>query len=678
MRKIVTVTPFDSWETANRTIRDVVRQLQFQEQIAQTTATRTVTVVKPSSGGGGIGLIPQVAPMILIGSNADRLAYAPTGTNNLLWQESDRGTVAYLYNVTTGTWVYFEGMYNRTSAQLAALAATLGANDTGYLVNVTDLGEIQRWNGTAFVHFDWVLGRSALVTANGVPYVTGSGTLGEIANNTSSTQKYLAQTSNGTPSWQTIPTSGDLTFYLTTSTSDVATYEKATTLPQATKGTNTSLAMTSGGTFGNWITEPNFPNLTFIPAGVFEFHVHALQVATAGHQSTQLYAEIWEANSSGVDVAKIGTTELTPILTTAELDTSVFFVTSNVYTLAAATSRIVCRVKASVTGAGIAPDIHIFKGGTADSHMSLPSSTVDASNFVPYTGATADVALGTHKITGAGFTGDSGAGGTSGLVPAPAAGDSAAGKFLAAGGGWSVPAGTGGGGGIVVGARASLGTASTSGMAYMCSDSPYQYVSNGSAWIPFIGSWEVAEPSGLTKVNATPTVTLSTAYGGVVFYGTGTGDQCVGYVQSVTPSATLKVALGFTSIGAQAGAGGGLMVYNSNTGNLILFRLINDSTSNPAKLYVSRYTASGGTFSTNSANKIWDYPQWPDVTFILRFSATAWFLDASLDPNGNTAAFNFATENLATFIGTNFTAVGFGANINNPICWGQHLKVIST
>jgi hypothetical protein len=42
--------------------------------------------------------------------------------------------------------------------------------------------------------------------------------------------------------------------------------------------------------------------------------------------------------------------------------------------------------------------------------------------------------------------GDSGSGGTKGLVPAPAAGDAAAGKYLSAGGVYSVPAGGGGGG----------------------------------------------------------------------------------------------------------------------------------------------------------------------------------------------------------------------------------------
>lgn len=46
------------------------------------------------------------------------------------------------------------------------------------------------------------------------------------------------------------------------------------------------------------------------------------------------------------------------------------------------------------------------------------------------------------------MAGDSGTGGTKGLVPAPGAGDFVAGKFLDAGGGYSVPPGSGGGGSL--------------------------------------------------------------------------------------------------------------------------------------------------------------------------------------------------------------------------------------
>ncbi len=64
-------------------------------------------------------------------------------------------------------------------------------------------------------------------------------------------------------------------------------------------------------------------------------------------------------------------------------------------------------------------------------------------------GAAAPVDLSPTVVTAmlSPMVGDAGAGGTKGLVPAPAAGDAAAGKFLNAAGLWSVPPGTGGGGG---------------------------------------------------------------------------------------------------------------------------------------------------------------------------------------------------------------------------------------
>jgi hypothetical protein len=115
----------------------------------------------------------------------------------------------------------------------------------------------------------------------------------------------------------------------------------------------------------------------------------------------------------------------------------------NTYSLASLTSRIVIDVHAVFVGGSSNTTVRMYVGGTADSHISLPSNTVDSTSFVPYTGATADVALGAHAITGAPFTGDSGLGGTTGLVPAPGPGDFGLGKFLSAGGGYAVPPGTG-------------------------------------------------------------------------------------------------------------------------------------------------------------------------------------------------------------------------------------------
>jgi hypothetical protein len=96
-----------------------------------------------------------------------------------------------------------------------------------------------------------------------------------------------------------------------------------------------------------------------------------------------------------VDVGIICTSESSAALTTSELEYNLYTVTANTYSMASTSSRIVARVKATTTGN---PNLAIFVGDEADSHLTLPSVTVDSSTFIPYTGATLDVNLGTHNL----------------------------------------------------------------------------------------------------------------------------------------------------------------------------------------------------------------------------------------------------------------------------------------
>ena len=98
-----------------------------------------------------------------------------------------------------------------------------------------------------------------------------------------------------------------------------------------------------------------------------------------------------------------------------------------------------------------------------DAELAAIASLTSAANKAPYftgsgTAALADLSSAGRSMIGAAnaadqtallstMVGDSGAGGTKGLVPAPAAGDAAAGKYLDADGTWTVPPGGGGGGG---------------------------------------------------------------------------------------------------------------------------------------------------------------------------------------------------------------------------------------
>lgn len=101
-------------------------------------------------------------------------------------------------------------------------------------------------------------------------------------------------------------------------------------------------------------------------------------------------------------------------------------------------------------------DITISGGGTVMTigagKVTLAKMANLASNSIlgNNTGAgTTPIALTGTQVTAmlSAFVGDSGSGGTKGLVPAPASGDAAANKFLNASGNWAVPPGGGGGAG---------------------------------------------------------------------------------------------------------------------------------------------------------------------------------------------------------------------------------------
>ncbi|MBI4723861.1 MAG: hypothetical protein HY765_02285 [Rhodomicrobium sp.] len=98
-----------------------------------------------------------------------------------------------------------------------------------------------------------------------------------------------------------------------------------------------------------------------------------------------------------------------------------------------------------VNGAAVSPwpDDNIPAAGQADwNAVSGPAVILIKPVFAPiaYSGSWAD--LSGVPATNSPFTGDAGSGGASGLVPAPAAGDTVANKFLSASGAWVVPPGS--------------------------------------------------------------------------------------------------------------------------------------------------------------------------------------------------------------------------------------------
>ena len=171
---------------------------------------------------------------------------------------------------------------------------------------------------------------------------------------------------------------GALTYYLQNTASDVEGYKQDL---QAIAANKADISITPGnGThvLGNWITDPNLPGLDFIPAGGYMFHIHASRASGP----FSVYAEFWEADAAGADIgaSPIGTSEV-GVVGTSETEFQLAFVLPNPYTMQSRASRIVCRIYA-ITSSGAT--CHLYVGGEADSHLSLPSNSVDASTFVPY------------------------------------------------------------------------------------------------------------------------------------------------------------------------------------------------------------------------------------------------------------------------------------------------------
>lgn len=91
--------------------------------------------------------------LVLFGTHADRVALTPPASHlGAIYVETDRGNVVYQvqYVANVPTWIFLSGIYQRTQAQLAALAATLGTDDTGFRAWVTTYHHTLYWTGSAW------------------------------------------------------------------------------------------------------------------------------------------------------------------------------------------------------------------------------------------------------------------------------------------------------------------------------------------------------------------------------------------------------------------------------------------------------------------------------------------------------------------------------------------------
>lgn len=146
-----------------------------------------------------------------------------------------------------------------------------------------------------------------------------------------------------------------------------------------------------------WTTPAGTPGISFMPAGVYECHAHANRT-NAFSGTAVLQCLFQEVDASGAFIATIGTSEQSVALGLATTEYTLEFADGNVYNFASTSSRLQVVLQVVRTTVGVAGVLNVFAGGTADSHAVFPGLTVDSTTFVPYTGATADVKLGSHAL----------------------------------------------------------------------------------------------------------------------------------------------------------------------------------------------------------------------------------------------------------------------------------------
>jgi hypothetical protein len=149
-----------------------------------------------------------------------------------------------------------------------------------------------------------------------------------------------------------------------------------------TQATITDNAVSNGQFLREWLSPISSPNKTVLPNGQYALEVYATESHTGTAQGN-IYFEVWEANSAGQDIGKIGTTESTADhgnLSGTTADYSLSFSLTSPYTLASSASRIVLKEFAAKSGTGTA-NISTIVGNGTDSHLTFPVANIDTSLF---------------------------------------------------------------------------------------------------------------------------------------------------------------------------------------------------------------------------------------------------------------------------------------------------------
>lgn len=232
--------------------------------------------------------------------------------------------------------------------------------------------------------------------SDGVPYVASS-VMANIGNNSTAIPKVLTQTSSNTPVWAELPSNATMTFMFSATNSDIGGYESAPALSAFTAGASTSITTgltTTPALMATFATNVGYPNTTTIPVGII--HVHYETTKAAGSNNYYTYAEIYKRTSGGTEtlIATSDNSAQTALNTLQQVTVGASVAAAVALNL---TDRIVVKIYGVMTSS--TANVDLTYDNNTDARVELPVASVDATSYLPYTGATRDVDTGTNGIT---------------------------------------------------------------------------------------------------------------------------------------------------------------------------------------------------------------------------------------------------------------------------------------
>ena len=239
-------------------------------------------------------------------------------------------------------------------------------------------------------------------------YASGvdASTISRIPPNATTGLQFLGQSGDGStagaPSWQTLPTTGFLNYFLVGSA--------ATGIPGVYQLTSNSViglgtittVFNSAGTvgLGSFITQSGVPNLLYLPAGNLIAYAWLTQTTNQAGRFASVKATFFETNGFGTAIGVIGTTISATITATPTLYTLTYS-QPNIYNFQSLSSRI--KVNFDATTTGNTNTIKLEYGDGKNSYVNISAPGADVTNFVPYFGSIKDVNLSNFGISANNF-----------------------------------------------------------------------------------------------------------------------------------------------------------------------------------------------------------------------------------------------------------------------------------